>query len=532
MSEVYNAGYWENPNIVPNVSYRSTTNPNEWRITDNNYGYDTWYTIKFPDEVNEDTRIIIACGGAGGWGDQNSVISKNTNQNAIVIIPQYQHNDNYRAVIRMANELASDDPRFRDQLAAQGVKITGVPSNSCVTFGAHSNSSKEIVSVTVNYLTNEHANGRETRAAVLINDAEHTSLVGYGSVKNSYEAHKGELDDSLIFATTQEYYLRESENGGLVANRGYGPESYLGDLEDMARAGATVMLTTYDIRPLGWKPKDNSKNWHTESVEMTSAMGLFDLERGTLENGPFSFASERNGGKDLSAELKFYFFDVEKDSWVAYPSVVEAQAQLDISTAKVALYNSGFLSKADGQYTVKLGGTEQQVSKSDLDAYLLACKTAYKESGNTDQSFEDFCDEYAKDHPIMPNNDNVPPTLEAVGIAVDAIKASYESIGGHVKSFGNIPGLSVKPEGELSDYLKSMNAFPSGVGTSGLESCLDGCISKLEFQMSEAYNTAANLYNVMAEAEGQNGSYYEPASYNNAGNSANTDATNFANDVD
>ena len=54
MSEAYNAKYWESQDRIPTIKTRSPKNPNTWRITDNNYGDDTWYTIQFPEEVNED----------------------------------------------------------------------------------------------------------------------------------------------------------------------------------------------------------------------------------------------------------------------------------------------------------------------------------------------------------------------------------------------------------------------------------------------------------------------------------------------
>ena len=528
MSEAYNAKYWESQDRIPTIKTRSPKNPNTWRITDNNYGDDTWYTIQFPEEVNEDTRIIISCGGAGGWTDSESVISANRNENAIVIMPQSQNNDNYRAIIRISNEIASNNPRFRGQLASQGVKINGVPSNSCVTFGAHSNSSKEIVSATVNYLTNEHANGRETRAAVLINDAEHTSLVGNGSVKNSYLEHKGELDDSIIFATTQKYYLSEDASNGLVSNKGCAPESYLADLEDMAKSGATVMLTTYDMHPEGWNPEGN--NWHTESVELTSAMGLYDLERGTLDDGPLSFVTQRpnQAGKTITAELKYYYFDVEKDSWVAYSSAEEAQAQLDISTSKVAMYNAGLLSKADGQYTVKLNGKTQEISSDDLDSFLLACKKAYNESDTSKKTFEEFMEEYSTSHPI--GRDSAEYNLNNMKTACLSLQDTLSEIHNHITSFGTFKNLKIKNSGKPSKFLKNMNSFPRGVSFSGLDSSMD-CINKLDSNLEAALEASNGVYNATAIAEGEAPTFFQSNTHGNAANKASEDVSNFAQDL-
>ncbi len=520
MPETYHSKNWITSKN-PSVSRRRSKNSNEWRIKDFEK---RWYTIQFPKEVNENTRIVIACAGAEGIADDDSVLAEAKGENVIVIIPHGQKNSDYRTVIRMSNTLALDDPKFREQFAAQGIKFTGIPNNSCVTFGAHSNSSKEIVSATINYLTSEHKQGRETRAAVLINDAENTPLSSYFSKKANFDKHKKELDDSIVFATTQAYYLKKSNKHGLVAAKSYyAPASYLGDLEAMAKAGATVMLATYNM---------GAGNWHTQSVELTSVMGLYDLASGVLDDGPISFVSKKNKSQTMVAKLKYYFFDVEKNKWVAFPSAVEAQRQLDISTAKVSLFNTGFLSKSDGKYTIKLNGESQEISKSDLESFLAECKAAYRETNMSATTFEKFMEEYSKTHlPGSSNkNDFVPPTLYDIGKACDALLESLENIGQHMRSFGTFSGLEVKPKGELSDYLQDMNAFPRGVSTSGLQASME-CVNKLGSNLEAAYNATANLYDTFASVENQNGKYYQSNTYGNAANQASEDVTNFAQDV-
>ncbi len=536
MSEVYNGNYWDLPMQVKRTFAKKNKNGivyNDgytWGIQER---FDHSYTIQFPEEVNENTRIVIACGGAGGPTDSNSVLAANKGKNVIVIIPQLQNETDYRTVIKMSEELRDPNSDLSKQFAANGVNVASISQDSCVTFGAHSNSSKEVVNATLNYLTDERKDGKQTRAAVLINDAEHTQLIpNSSSIKKNFNDNKENLDDSLIFVTTQEYYLREDSQKGLVANRGYAPESYMSDLEAMAKAGATVMLTTYDIDPIGWTPYPPSDNWHTESVELTSVLGLCDLKSGVLDEGPVSFASARNGGKTLSAELAYYIFDTEKEQWVAFPTAVDAQRQLDISTAKVSLFNTGFLSKSDGKYTITLNGQSQEISKSDLEAYLAECKAAYKESDMSVTTFEEFMEEYSKTHlPGSPNkNDFVPPTLYDIGKACDALLDSLGDIGMHMQSFGTFRGLEVKPKGELSEYLQGMNAFPRGVSTSGLQASME-CVNKLGSNLEDAYNATANLYDTFASVENQNGKYYPSSAYSKAGQSVATQVSNFAQDM-
>ena len=519
---------------TPTVSKQPNGSSQNWHIREipidekqRGYLSDDEFKIQFPDEVNENTRVVVAYRGANSVGDVDSVFTAAEGQNVIVIAPineaNNEYNNNYETAIKMANSLTDEDSKLVQSLAANGVNFNGTPSSSSITYSAHSNSSKEIINAASNFLTYEHQQGNQTRTSIVLYDPERTPLVNSNTSKNI-----SEFDDSFIFTEVQQQYIKTDGDGNITGAQG-GFLSYKADLETLAKAGATVVVMGYDMDPDGWKPHPPSDNWHTESVEMSSVMGLFDIERGILDDGPLSFVSAKNNGKSMITEFKYYYFDVEQNAWVTFPSSVEAQALVDIASTKVSMYNAGMLSKADGKYTITLNGESREISPENLDSFLLAFKEKYRDSGQMDEkTFEEFMEEFSKFDPR--GSDEAQGNLKNVENVCWLLKETMGDIGMHMKSFGSLPALSNKSTGELSKYLENMNAFPKGVNTSSFESSME-CVNKLGSNIEKAYNASIGVYNAWVAAESSAPTFFQSNTFGDAANQASEDVTNFAQDL-
>ncbi len=499
MQDKYNSELWDRRLDISSVGAGSYTEY-DWKIGEvepygegeylrvNDHSY---YAIQFPDEVNTDTRICITCKGAGGYhlDDIESVhrITDLRDENIIVISPRYQDDTNYRVSQKISQELQDENSDLYAALLENGINIQEAPNDNCITYGGHSNSCKTVVGSTIQYLTHERESedGQQTRAAILLNDPEHTQLLNAEGRDNL-----DKLDDSVVMVNTQQQYMVTDDSGNFVGATD-ALSSYKGDLEDMARAGATVIVAGYAMEMGG-----QGGNFHTESVEMTSQYGLYDLANATLVDGKGSFVSARNG-KTITFDIDYYYFDAEKDEWVTLKDAKEAQAILDYSTGKVELYNSGFLVKEDGTYI--LNGT--QISEDELKNLILD----YKESGDQSISLEDYIKENVGKH--SGGTDKAEFNHNDTLKAVEALSNTLNSIQKHMDSLVDFDELH-RNSSSLNSFFNGASSFPSGVNASSFSSA-EECVRKFGQNIENAYNISVNVHTTLLHAEDLAPTYYK-----------------------
>lgn len=502
MQDSYSSELWD---FEPSINYSNSNSLSgqQFQISER-YG-SRGYNIHFPKEVNKDTTVCITCNGAGGDGlvDVESVFRATGDKNVILISPTGQNDTDYRVTQKIANELTDKNSPLYKDFVNNGVHITESPTNKCITYGGHSNSSKCVIGTTIQHLMHERekadGSGAQTRDMVLLNDPEHTQLLNREGKENLEK-----LDDSVIFVTTQQRYL-DTEDGKLIgAVNGGATESYYQDLVDMGEAGALVMLVGYD------------KTMHTQAVEMTSELGWYDLKNAKLTDF-VKFESKRGDNETLEVNLQYYYYDAEKSEWVTLSNVQQAQSILDFATGKVELYNSGFLVKEDGTYI--LGG--QEVSSEELKRII----SDYKQSKDKNMTLEEYISKNLGGS--GGGTDTAEFNYKDTLAAVETLKSSLDSIGSHVSSLGNISGLNVSTNPH-SSFLKDMKGYPSGVSTQGLQNAQD-CLNKMCAQVENAYNIAVGVHTALLHAEDMAPTYYKSNTY--AEKATKTNVETFAEDV-
>ena len=377
-----------------------------------------------------------------------------------------------------------------DEIAA----ATGADRTDRIYMG-HSASGFQVTTAANNFLQSERDAGKETKTMLVLNDPT------YGGVDPI-------LRDGSKAENFEDSYVVSMGPIGL----GYSGKIKKDDITSLAQAGARILLI------------GGPNGWHTEYNDRVSpALGLYSQHTVNLA-----------GFKGLT------FWTVDSNGKPTKISLEEAQTYNDASVGRLDMFNQGFLSHATGEYVITSGEFSFAISDEELEKMTL----------NFERSGESFEDYLLKNYTVdregnlldqegnivgttrgTPNNDNVPPTLAEVGKACDALLASLNSIGKHMESFGNIKGLNNRPKENMSDYLSGMNAFPSGINSSGLQTCMEDCVNSLGKNLEAAYNATANLYSTMAQVENAASSYYPSSTYSNAGNSANSNAGNFASDV-
>ena len=482
MQDSYSSSSWDKE-----ISYGSHTDDfYGWNI---NESYSKQLAIHFPEEVNSDTKVVITCRGAGGFTlDDIESVHRLAKDDEIIISPYNQNDSDYRTALKVAEALTDENSSLNQSLKEEGVNITSTPDDNCITFGGHSNSSKMVVGTTIQHLMHEREkedeSGSQTRAAILLNDPERAQLLN-SEGRNNLDV----LDDSLVYIATQKDYMEFDDAGNFVgANNAL--YSYKADLEDMGRSGATVILASYDMEMGG-----QGGNFHTESVEFTSAAHLYDLKNATLLDSG-SFVSARNN-QNINVQLKYYYFDAEKDEWVTLKDAKEAQALLDYSTGKVELYNSGFLVKEDGTYI--LNGT--QISEDELKNLI----TDYKESGDVSISLEEYIKENAgkysggTDKAEFNHND----TLKAV----EELSNTLNGIQKHMDSLVDFDELH-RNSSSLNSFFDGASSFPSGVNASSFSSA-EECVRKFGQNIENAYNISVNVHTTLLHAEDLAPTYYK-----------------------
>ena len=446
-----------------------------------------YYYFEYPDGSKgpgKDTSYCIIEGGTGTTqmtagsspGSPKNVVNKaasNGNQNTVFV----NCNSGTTGV-------SSD---IVDELAG---KTNGDRTNR--VYMGHSASGFQVTNAAYNYLKKEHDDGKETKTMLVLNDPTY-----------------GGRDDRILNGGMD---VDDFEDSYVVsmgpASLGYSGKISENDLTSLAQSGARVLLIG---GPTGWHTEYNDK--------LSPALGLYDQHSVNLSNySGLTFWTLDSKGNPVKLSLK------------------EAQEYNDSSVGRLGLFNHGYLTKQDGEYVLQNSGfsfviTNEQLEKLSLDfersgldfnRYILDNYNVDKDGNLYDKNGNKVATIKG-----APNNDNVPPSLAEVGKACEALLTSLGDIGRHMKSFGNIKGLDNKAKGGLSDFLSSMNAFPSGVSTAGLQTSME-CVNKLGSNLEEAYNAAANLYDVMDSRESAAKTYYPSSTYSNAGTSASANVGNFA----
>ena len=453
------------------------------------------FLIQVPSEINEDTTYCLAGRGSGGLSDINPLLYTTDGQNVIMVAPVHTAVSDYTGGIDVINSLA-------DQIEEQ----TGIRTNtSNSTFTGCSAEGPVVTAATVDYLKQEHAEGRDTRATVILMDSKSPTPI-FNQVKSE---DVDELDDSLIVAVAQSWYIDDS-NGDVKVVSGTRLDAYDDNLIEAAHNGANVIIAAYDIPGAG-----EYKDHHVESVSITAALNLQKGVDSKLLDGQFTYI-DVNGSIQSCEGMNYYYYDLTDEKWVEFPDLESAQNYVDYATGKVELYNTGFLRKADGTYVIG----DQEVSSDELERMILS----YKESGDESLSLEEYI---SKNLGGNWGTDAAEFNYRDTLAAVETLRASLDSIGGHVNSLGSINGLGIKTNPH-SSFLSDMNAYPSGINTQGFQNAQD-CLGKMCAQVENAYNVAVGVHTALLHAEDMAPTYYKSNTY--ADKASQTTTEPFAEDV-
>ena len=481
------------------------------RHIDNNYNMDyskdeefrSTYTVDniSKDQIDENTTLCICEGGADGvYTDiKGKIVDSETVQgsNVALINVAKQTQSDIMGATYVADKIAADTPADSTRRVYMGHSTTGT----------------YVSKAAVEYLRTEHAQGKETKTMLALNDS-----TGERSIFNelSDSDDLDDLKDSLVFVSAQSRYVSPSESGSYnVSGR---MATYYGDLQKSSEAGADILIALY---------QDDGLDEHTTSCSVTAELGMCDPYTAKLQDTVYAVGKER--------AVTYYRID-EFGNMVKFENTEAAQAYLDTSVGKIELFNGGYLHDSDGKYYLDNDTEAVEIGADALADFARDFKIS-------NMSYEEFLKAnegkftYDKDGKIIGyessavvssgGTDAAEFNYRDTLAAVETLKASLDSIGGHINSLGDINGLGIKTNPH-SSFLSDMNAYPSGINTQGFQNAQD-CLSKMCAQVENAYNVAVGVHTALLHAEDMAPTYYKSNTYADKATQTNTEP--FATDV-